>query len=103
MTFHCDNCNKDWAYPIKKCIFCGGNTRECVEKKYVILGCTQINTPSQGNEKVPYYSYLLEDILGKKRVWKSPDKYEVGITLEIENIRSVRVIPDPGQPVQGSP
>jgi len=103
MTFHCDNCNKDWAYPIKKCIFCGSNTTEHVEKKFVIMGCTQINFPSKGNEKVPYYCYLLEDTHGKKRVWKSLDKYEIGITLEIENIQLIQVIPDPGQPAQGSP
>ena len=82
MSYYCENCDKYWNYPIKKCIFCRNNVCEVIETKYRVIGFTEVYIPSVGNEKVPYYIYLLEDEKGNKIIQKSFDNYEIGEVID---------------------
>ncbi len=77
---------------MKKCIFCDGDTVELKEKNYKVIGYTQINVPSAGNEKVPYYDYLLEDVHGCKILKKSFEKHEIGDSFALEDSQSKSVV-----------
>lgn len=83
MSFSCEACNKHWSYPVKKCIFCHGDIEEHKESKYKVIGFTQINVPSTGNDKVPYYDCLLEDCHGCKILIKSYEQHEIGDVIDI--------------------
>ncbi len=68
---------------MKKCIFCDGDIEEVNETKYHVVGSTQVNIPSVGNEKVPYMEYLLEDRNENKIIKKSFDQYEIGDLIDL--------------------
>jgi 3-hydroxybutyryl-CoA dehydrogenase len=74
MVYVCDHCNKSWSHPISQCIFCGNEIKEIREAKYKILGRSKVNIPAASNEKVPYFSYLLQD---KNNVVIAKSCYEV--------------------------
>lgn len=82
MNYYCKNCNKWWSHSVKKCIFCGDDLQEVIETKYKVIGSTQINVPSAGNEKVPYFNYLLEDNNENKIIIKSFESYEIGDIID---------------------
>ncbi len=56
-----------------------------VEKNgsYEVKGYSKVHIPSSGNEKVPYFVYLLEDDNGNKIIRKSFHKCEIGDNFEI--------------------
>ncbi len=78
MSYVCDGCERHWSYPVRHCIFCGADVRETRGSRYTVVGLTQVNIPSTGNEKVPYFDYLLQDKLGNKVIVKSFDRHEIG-------------------------
>jgi 3-hydroxybutyryl-CoA dehydrogenase len=78
MSYYCKKCNKYWNYPVENCVFCGERTYEVISTKNYVTGYTKVHVPSAGNEKVPYYIYLLEDENGIKSFKKSYEKYETG-------------------------
>ncbi|WP_174590878.1 3-hydroxyacyl-CoA dehydrogenase family protein [Methanocella conradii] len=82
-VYQCKKCNKKWSYSIKKCIFCHEDVQEINETQYKVIGYTQVNVPSTGNEKTPYIEYLLESANGDRIIKKSFDSYKIGdiITL----------------------
>lgn len=82
-VYRCKNCSKCWNYPVKKCIFCDGDVDEAQETSYTVIGSTQVYVPSAGNEKVPYFDYLLEDKNGDKRIIKSFDGYALGDAVDV--------------------
>lgn len=81
--YQCKECKKSWNYPVKKCIFCDGDIEEVSETQYHVIGSTQVNIPSSGNEKVPYMEYLLEDRNGNKIIKKSFDQHEIGDAIDL--------------------
>ncbi|MGA9141520.1 MAG: 3-hydroxyacyl-CoA dehydrogenase NAD-binding domain-containing protein [Methanocella sp.] len=83
LAYHCEHCGKYWSYPVKKCIFCKEDTHAVSETKYTVIGFTSINVPSQGNEKVPYVDYLLEDRNGNKIIMKSFSEYPIGYSIDL--------------------
>lgn len=82
-VYYCKACNKYWSYPVKKCIFCDGELQEINESKYKVIGFTQVAIPSVGNEKVPYFDYLLEDKNGNKIINKSFNNHKIGDTIDL--------------------
>jgi len=84
LAYHCEACDKYWSYPVPKCIFCKGDTHPVSETHYKVIGYTRINVPSQGNEKVPYIDYLLEDRNGNKIIMKSFSEHELGAVIDLE-------------------
>lgn len=91
-VYQCKNCGKRWSYPIKKCIFCQGDVNEELEQKYSVIGYTQVNVPSTGNEKTPYYNYLLEDKNGNKRINKSFDQLNLGDSVDLNENKSKALV-----------
>jgi 3-hydroxybutyryl-CoA dehydrogenase len=84
MLYYCPNCNKFWTYSVDKCIFCGGNLSQKEETRYHVIGFSEVNIPSTGNERVPYYVNLLEDEHGQKIIKKSFNKYQIGDYFSFE-------------------
>ncbi len=78
MVFKCEKCELVWYYPVKKCIYCKGETIELKEEKYAVKGITEVFVPSKDHSQVPYYDILLEDENGNFHIKKSFKKYEIG-------------------------
>jgi 3-hydroxybutyryl-CoA dehydrogenase len=88
VSYVCEGCDRHWSYPVRHCIFCGSAIREVNGSKYTVIGSTQINIPSTGNEKVPYFDYLLEDQRGDKVIVKSFDGHEIGDVMDVSEAPS---------------
>ena len=84
MPYFCENCNKWWSLPIKRCIFCGDKTKEINETDYEVLGFTKVFVPSEKHQKVPYFNYLLEDRNSNKLIIKSFNEYSIGDNINLE-------------------
>lgn len=84
---YCKKCDKNWKYPVEKCIFCGNATSHLNNTKNQVIGCTKVSIPSEGNEKVPYFVYFLEDENGAKSFKKSYEKYEIGDVICSEELQ----------------
>ena len=82
MHYKCEKCNKLWYYPIKNCIFCKEKIKRIIPRSFNVKALTEVNSPSFGHEKVPYYVLLLEDEFGNTHVKKSYKKYEIGNELD---------------------
>ena len=82
MVHKCNNCGKQWYYPVKKCIFCHGDVEEVTIKQTTVRGSTEISIPSPGHEKVPYRDLLLEDENGNFHIRKSFTEYNLGDVIE---------------------
>jgi len=88
MVYVCDNCDKQWSYEIKKCIFCGNDIREVLQTRYRIVGCTQVNIPSRYYRKVPYFSYLLEDKDGSLIAKSCYEVFSIGDEINLKTDKS---------------
>ncbi|OPY27304.1 MAG: hypothetical protein A4E28_02066 [Methanocella sp. PtaU1.Bin125] len=86
LAYHCPHCGKCWSYPVKKCIFCKSDTREVSETKYTVIGFTKVCVPSSGNERVPYFVYLIEGRNGTKTLLKSFHEYHLGHAIDLAGI-----------------
>ncbi len=84
MVYECDNCQKQWYYDVKKCIFCRGNVVEVETKKCTVRGFTKIEIPSPGHTRVPYCDLFLEDEQGNFHIKKSFTEQKLGDVIEEE-------------------
>jgi 3-hydroxybutyryl-CoA dehydrogenase len=84
MVYVCDNCDKQWSYHIKKCIFCGNDIRELSQTRYRVVGCTQVNIPCRHYRKVPYFSYLLEDKNGTLIARSCYEVFSIGDEINLK-------------------
>lgn len=85
MYYCCKNCNKLWSHPVEKCIFCGSIVaimEEC--NNYEVIGFSEVQVVSTGNEKIPYFVYMLKDMNGNKLLKKSFHQYNCGDLFEVE-------------------
>lgn len=88
MYYYCAKCNESWSSPVEKCIFCGNVVKKVEEcSSYEVVGFSEVQVPSTGNEKVPYFVYLLKDKNGNQILKKSFHKYQIGDLFEVENER----------------
>jgi 3-hydroxybutyryl-CoA dehydrogenase len=85
MVWKCEKCNREWHYPIEKCIFCGGNLNSIPVTSFTVKGITEIFVPSVEHDSVPYYALLLEDDRGNLHIKKSFEKYSIGDLIESES------------------
>ena len=83
MAYYCSVCERWWSYPVKTCVFCGGDVKEIIETEYRVIGYTQIHVPSAENPKVPYFNYLLEDKNQNKIIIKSFKEHSIGDWLDL--------------------
>ena len=89
MYYCCKNCNKLWSHPVDKCIFCSSTVEKMEEcNSYVVIGFSEVQVPSTGNEKTPYFIYMLKDSNGNKTLKKSFQQYNIGDQFEIEKEES---------------
>lgn len=84
-TYYCKACNKYWSYPVKKCIFCKGDIQQIDGVNHTVIGSTQVNVPSKGNEKIPYFEYLLQDSIGNKSIFKSYENLKIGDNIDLSS------------------
>ncbi|MDN7025667.1 3-hydroxybutyryl-CoA dehydrogenase [Methanoculleus sp. FWC-SCC1] len=84
MKYCCLQCHKCWNHPVEKCIFCGQGVTPVEETQYRVIGTSEVFVPSTGNEKVPYFVNILEDLHGHKKIEKSFQKYEIGDIIDIQ-------------------
>ena len=82
MYYKCEKCNKLWYYPIKNCIFCKEKIKRIIPKSFNVKALTEVNSPSFGHKRVPYYALLLEDEFGNTHIKKSYKKYKIGNELD---------------------
>jgi 3-hydroxybutyryl-CoA dehydrogenase len=59
---------------------------------FTVIGFTQINIPSAGNDKVPYYDCLLQDNHGCKMIKKLYEKPEIGDVIDIGEAKSKNTV-----------
>jgi len=78
MRYICDNCKKNWDYPVEICIFCGKTIRRIDEGPYIVQGLTQVFIPSEDHPIIPYYIAFLKDSKGNCRFLKTIDAYSIG-------------------------
>ena len=78
IRWKCDNCNKVWIYPIKKCLYCRGSINRIEIKPKKIIGFTKVTIPSPLHPIVPYNIILLEDEEGNRLPRKTMREYKVG-------------------------
>jgi uncharacterized protein (DUF362 family) len=78
MMWRCKNCDKKWAYPVDKCIFCGQGVESTISSKLTVRGITQVFVPSTDHKKIPYYNLLLEDEDGNLQIKKTFKKFNLG-------------------------
>ena len=70
----CENDNKKWLYPIKKCIYCQGPIIKQISRKAKVIGITKVNIPSPMHPIIPYNIILVEDVYGNKMPKKTMQK-----------------------------
>jgi 3-hydroxybutyryl-CoA dehydrogenase len=92
VVYECEDCNKQWYYDVKKCIFCRGNVTEIEARKNTVKGITKIEIPSPGHTRVPYCDLLLEDEHGNFQIRKSFTEYKLGDLIEEEPKESKKEI-----------
>lgn len=78
IRWKCNNCNKVWIYPIKKCLYCKCKIDRIEIKPKKIIGFTKVTVPSPLHPIVPYNIILLEDEEGNRLPRKTMRKYNVG-------------------------
>lgn len=89
MHYCCKKCNKLWSHPVEKCIFCGSVVEKMEEcNNYEVIGFSEVQVPSTGNEKTPYFIYMLKDMNGNKILKKSFHQYNIGDLFEVETEES---------------
>ena len=91
MVYECEDCQKQWYYNVKKCIFCQGDVVELAPAKSTVRGITKIEIPSPGHTRVPYCDLLLEDEYGNFEIRKSFSDHVVGDMLEAESRETKKV------------
>lgn len=82
MVFECKKCDKQWYYPVEKCIFCRGNVKEVVMKQNTVRAVTEVCVPSPGHMKVPYRDLLLEDEHGNFHIRKVFTEHKLGDVIQ---------------------
>lgn len=85
MKYCCLKCNKCWNHPVETCIFCGKSVTPAQETQYQVIGTSEVFVPSTGNEKVPYFVNILEDLHGHKKIEKSFKMYQIGDIIDVEH------------------
>lgn len=78
-------CAKQWRHAVDKCLFCGGDVYAISNKKFTVIGVTEVFVPSVEHEAVPYYDLLLEDDQGHKLIKKTFDEYNIGGTIVLDS------------------
>ena len=91
MVYECEDCQKQWYYNVKKCIFCQGDVVALAPAKSTVRGITKIEIPSPGHTRVPYCDLLLEDEYGNFEIRKSFSDHVVGDMLEAESRETKKV------------
>jgi 3-hydroxybutyryl-CoA dehydrogenase len=91
VVYECEDCQKQWYYNVKKCIFCQGDIVELAPGKSTVRGITKIEIPSPGHTRVPYCDLLLEDESGNFEIRKSFSDHELGDMLEAESREAKKV------------
>jgi len=85
LIWECKICAKQWRHAVHKCLFCGGDVYVISNKKFTVIGVTEVFVPSFEHEAVPYYDLLLEDEQGHKLIKKTFDEYNIGDTLDLDS------------------
>ncbi len=83
--WECKICAKQWHHAVDKCLFCGGDVHAISNKKFMVIGVTEVFVPSVEHEAVPYYDLLLEDEQGHKLIKKTFDEYNIGDSLVLDS------------------
>lgn len=78
----CEKCNKKWIYPITRCVYCKGEIKKIVSKKFKVIGITKVNIPNPYHPIVPYYVLLLEDEYGNRMPKKTMKEFRIGDIYE---------------------
>ena len=86
MIWECNICAKQWRHAVDKCLFCGGDVYAISNKKFTVIGVTEVFVPSVEHEAVPYYDLLLENEQGHKLIKKIFDEYNIGDTLVLDSL-----------------
>lgn len=96
MSYYCEKCDKYWQHEVQKCIFCGSEIIKRESDTFNVISKTTVRIPSKGNEKVPYFVYLLEDKFGQKRHLKSLLNYPIAAVINLAdsnvNHRNIGVV-----------
>lgn len=87
MIFSCTNCDNNWRYPIKICLFCGHEVKSKKTQPMKVRDVTRVDVPSIGHERVPYYNLLLEDKDGNLFLRKQLKPARVGDDFTEETSR----------------
>jgi len=87
MIWKCTACNRQWYYPVDKCIFCNKDLILLTSTSFVVKGYTKVLTPSSEHDNVPYYELLLEDENKNLHTRKSFKPYAIGEHITHNDIK----------------
>ena len=88
----CKNCNKKWIYPVKRCVYCKGETTKQIGKEMKVVGITKVNIPSPMHPIVPYYTLILEDEHGNRMPKKVMKEYKIGDSYKREKAKTENAV-----------
>lgn len=78
IRWKCEDCDKIWIYPIKRCFYCKKDVKRVTINPDKIIAVSKVTVPSPMHPTVPYYVLLLEDKDGNRIPRKSMKEYRVG-------------------------
>ena len=81
MKHRCEECGREWDYPLANCIFCGGNISKVDIDKYTIEEIVQVFVPTEDHPITPYFTMLLKDSDGSHRFQKTFQRFDIGQTI----------------------
>jgi 3-hydroxybutyryl-CoA dehydrogenase len=83
MKYICESCNREWDYPIERCIFCKSRVSRFDISHYRVEEITMVAVPSEEHPITPYYVMLLRDGDGSYRFQKTFSRHVVGDVVHV--------------------
>ncbi|MGD0952889.1 MAG: 3-hydroxyacyl-CoA dehydrogenase family protein [Methanotrichaceae archaeon] len=78
MKYCCEDCGREWDYPIGSCIFCDGAVSKVDIGRYTVEEITQACVPSEDHPIIPYYVMLLKDVDDSYKFQKTFQHHNIG-------------------------
>jgi 3-hydroxybutyryl-CoA dehydrogenase len=83
MKYSCQECGREWDYPVLVCVFCGGVVSKVDISCYVVDEVITVNVPSEDHPLIPYYILMLKDSDGSYHFQKTFQRHNIGDIVNV--------------------
>ena len=83
MKYCCQDCGREWDYPVLVCVFCGGVVSKVDISRYVVDEVVTVNVPSDDHPLIPYYVLMLKDSDGSYHFQKTFQRHNIGDIVNV--------------------